>query len=186
MSWRGILTLVLLVAAVLSGWSAWRQRVEPVAVAATSTRADYLLRNFELIALDSQGKESFTLRAPQLARNPANQALTIKTPLFLLPDEDGQRWEVRSRTGWVSGDNSKVRLRGNVVANSPPGVGRPSVMKTEQLDVFPDKRKASSAVLVTINGPASTMHGTGMRADLASKRVQFLSKGQMQNDPTRR
>ena len=186
MTWRGTLTLVLLVAAVITGWSAWRQRADKTVETTASMRPDYVLHDFELIALDRLGKESFLLRAPQLARNPDDKTLSITTPLFLIPDKQGQHWEVRSKTGWVAGDNSEVRLRGKVEATSPPGDSKPSVMRTEQLNVFPDKNTASSAVLVAVTAPGYTMHGTGMQADLAAKRIQLLSKVSTRYDPKRR
>jgi lipopolysaccharide export system protein LptC len=186
MTWRGTLTLVLLVAAVITGWSAWRQRAATKAPAAASVRPDYVLHDFELVALNREGKEAFLLRAPRLARDPDDKTMSIATPLFLIPDKQGQRWQVRSKTGWVAADNSEVRLRGKVEATSPPGDARPSTMKTEQLNVFPDKNTASSAVLVTVTQPGFTMHGTGMRADLADNRIELLSKVNTRYDPKRR
>lgn len=186
MTWRGTLTLVLLVAAIVTGWSAWRQRADTTTPAAASARPDYVLHDFELVALDREGQEAFLMRAPQLARSPDDKTMSITTPLFLIPDKEGKHWQVRSKTGWVSADNSEVRLRGKVKATSPPGDSRPSVMKTEQLNVFPDRNTASSAVLVTVTQPGFTMRGTGMRADLADKRIQLLSKVSTRYDPTRR
>lgn len=186
MSWRSVLTLVLLVAALVTGWAVWRQRAPERVVAAADARPDYVLHDFELVALDKQGKEAFLLRAPKLARNPDDKTLSIATPLFLIPDKQGDRWKLRSKTGWVAADNSEIRLRGNVVATSPPDGSPPSTMKTEQLNVFPDADKASSPVLVTVTNPASTMRGIGMRADLATNRVQLLSKVRMSYEPTRR
>ncbi len=186
MTWRGVLTLVLLAAALLSGWAAWWQRDKTAAVEVVSARPTYLLRDFELIALDKEGKESFTLRAPELAQSPTDKTMLMQTPLFLLPDESGAKWEVRSKTGWVAADNSEVRLRGSVVANSPPSADRPTTMKTEEMNVFPDKNEATSAVLVTVEAPGSTMRGTGLKADLATQRIQLLSKVSTRYEPTRR
>jgi lipopolysaccharide export system protein LptC len=62
-NWRLLLTLVLLVAAALSGWSVWTHRPERRVVAAAEERSDYTLHDFELVVLDKQGRESFTLRA---------------------------------------------------------------------------------------------------------------------------
>ncbi len=184
MSWRGALTLVLLVAALATGWAVWRQRApEPVASVADA-RPDYVLHDFELVALDKQGKEAFVLRAPELSRDPDDRTLAIATPLFLIPDGEGQRWEVRSKTGWVAADNSEIRLRGDVEATSPPG-GTPAAMKTAQLNVFPDTNKAVSPVPVVVTTPGSTMNGDTMHADLASKRIQ-LSQARMTHDPKRR
>jgi lipopolysaccharide export system protein LptC len=185
-SWRGILTLVLLVAAAITGWSAWRQRAEEPAPVAAKDRPDYVLHDFELVALDKLGQEAFVLRAPKLERSPGDKTLSIATPLFLIPDKEGARWQVRSKTGWVAADNSEVRLRGNVEATSPPGEAHPTTMKTQQLNVFPDRNTASSPSRVVVTAPGYTMRGTGMRADLAAKRIQLLSKVSTRYEPTRR
>lgn len=185
MSWRGGLTLVLLLAAIISGWSAWRQRAETVTADPASERSDYVLHDFELVSLDEDGKESFTLRAPELARNPADGTTALETPLFLLPDRDGTYWEVRSRTGWLSADHDELRLRGEVVANTAADSARRVRMNTEQLNVFPQTRLATSAVLVTVTQPGTTMRGTTMRADLGSRNVQ-LQNVQARYVPTRR
>lgn len=185
MSWRGGLTLLLLLAAIVSGWSAWRQRADITTAGQASTRPDYVLRDFELVSLDGQGRESFTLRAPELARNPADGTTALQTPLFLLPDKDGSYWEVRSRTGWLSADHEELRLHGDVIAETAAASSRGIRMNTQQLNVFPQTRQATSAVLVTITRPGTTMRGTAMRADLASKNVQ-LENVQTRYVPTRR
>src|SRR3546814_13148225 len=111
MSWRGVLALVRPAAALGTGWSARRQRAEPPATATASARPDYVLHDFELVALDKQGKEAFTMRAPERTRSPDDRTLSIATPLFLLPDAEGERWELRSKTGWVAADHIEVRVR---------------------------------------------------------------------------
>lgn len=181
-----MLTLVLLVAALLSGWAAWLQRGPATTAAVSSLRPTYLLRDFELIALDGEGSESFTLRAPELAQSPADKTLSLQMPTFFLPDKSGERWKVTSQTGWVAADNSEVRLRGDVVAVSPPTTDRPTTMNTEELNVFPDKNEATSAALVTVSAPGSTMRGTGLQADLENQRIQLLSKVSTRYEPKRR
>src|SRR3546814_11434714 len=109
MSWRGVLTRVLLAAAIVTGWSAWRQRAEPPATATASARPDYVLHDFELVALAQQGKEAFTMRAPELTRSPADRTMSIAPPLFRLPDAEGQRGHTRSHTGWVAGEHNTAR-----------------------------------------------------------------------------
>jgi lipopolysaccharide export system protein LptC len=102
--------------------------------------------------------------------------MALETPVFLLPDDEGHHWQVSANTGWVSADNSELRLRGDVVTTSPQGQGRPTRMNTQQLNVFPDSSVATSADLVTITQPGLTMSGRGMRADLAAKRYTFQSQ----------
>ena len=145
MSWRGVLGLVLLVAAVLSGWSAWKQRDVPEPDMSSVERSDYLMRDFEMISLDDQGKESMTLRAPEMQRSPKDETFTITTPLFLLPDSEGQHWEMRAKSGWVSAKGDELRLTGDVRGTSPQQAEVPSTFDTQRLNVFPRRNLASTA-----------------------------------------
>ncbi len=176
MSVRVVLGLVLLAAAAVSGWSLWRNRVVEEQARAASGRSEYVLRDFELTALDKSGKESFTLRAPLLRETPGASTMELTTPLFLLPGEQGDYWEVRSKTGWVSEDRDEIRLRGNVHAQSPKNDPQPVDMKTQQLNVFPDTNRATSPAVVTITQPGSILRGRGLEADLAEKRYKLLSQ----------
>jgi len=185
MNWRSLLTIALLLAAIVSGWSAWRQRSDVDAPVRGSGKSGYVLHDFEVIALDSQGQQAFTLRAPTLERNSVDKTMTIATPLFLIPDDSGAEWQLRSTTAWVSADNSEIRLRDKVVGNSPP-TRSPAVFKTEQLNAFPEKKLVTSGVLVTVTSPGSTMHGTGMRGHLSDNRIELLSKVRMTYDPSSR
>jgi lipopolysaccharide export system protein LptC len=185
-SWRGVIALLLLAGALISGWSAWVQRDEEAPEPATPQRSDYVLHDFELVTLDAEGKESYSLKAPSLKQTPGQRTLELVTPLFLMPDQHGSHWEIRSQTGWVNEKSDEIRLRGEVVARSPMGASRPTTVNTEELDVFPNQNLATSPAVVTITGPGSTMHGTGMRAHLADKRVELLSKVKLSHEPNRR
>ena len=176
MNVRVVLGLVLLVAALASGWSLWRNRVAPEENKAETGRSEYVLRDFELTSLDNTGKEAFTLRAPKLQETPGASTMDLESPLFLLPDKDGDYWEVRSKTGCVSDNRGEVRLRGNVDVQSPDGGSRSVNMKTEQLNVFPETNRATSASEVTITQPGSILRGHGLEADLADKRYKLLSQ----------
>ena len=186
MNWRTAAILALLLGAIVSGWSAWRQRADDAPAAVASQRSDYVLRDFELVSLDSLGKEAFTLRAPELARDPTDETIVLQTPLFLLPDRDGYYWDVRSKTGWVSAGNDELRLRGDVVARTDPASGREMRMASQELNVFPETDLATSDAAVTITQPGTTMTGTGLRADLASKRIKLSSNVRTRYVPTRR
>ena len=184
MSWRGILTLVLLIAAAVSGWAVWQHSDRRGPDSTPAARSDYVLNDFQIITLNSQGKEAFTLRAPRLDRNPNDKTMTLVTPEFLFPDKDGAYWQTNSRSGWVSAKADEVRLRGGVnVVGPPPDQVR---MATEQLNVFPDAKRAASPVLVTVIQPGSTMRGLGMQVDMASKHYALLSQVQTRYDPSRR
>lgn len=188
MNWRALITALLLAGALISGWSVWTQRSREAAPAGAPARSDYVLIDFELIALDAQGRESFTLRAPRLARHPEEDTLDIATPLFLIPPGEragGDAWEVRAKHGWVSADGDELRLRDDVQGVST-GDGPRTTMATEQLNVYPEARRASSPGQVVITRPGSILTGRGLRLDLASKQYSFTSEVHQRYVPTAR
>lgn len=175
MNLRLLAGILLAVGAAAAGWALWNQRDGSVSSTPETLRSAYVLEDFELIALDEHGKESFTLRAPQLQQTPGGKTIDVSTPVFLLPDATGQPWRVRAHTAWIDEARTEIRLRGEVVANSPQGEPAPVTMTTEELNVFPRTRQASSAVAVTVTQPGLTMQGTGMQADLVSRDLELLS-----------
>lgn len=186
MNWRGILTLALLAAALITGWSLWQQRQQTRPAAARSDRPDYLLKEFEVVSLNEEGKEAFTLRAPLLKRRPDDKTMTLNTPLFLFPDKQGAYWQARSKTAWVSAKAEEVRMRGDVSIDSPVDDPRPVSMKTARLNVFPDKDVASTPDLVTITQPGLILRGRGFQTNLKTKRYEFKSQVRTTYEPSTR
>lgn len=185
MSWRGIFVLMLFLGALISGWAVWQHRKPPPRTLAENDRPDYVLHDFELIALDGEGKESFTLRAPNLSRRPGDETMTLTTPLFLLPDAEGQYWEVRSKRGWVSADHDEIRLEGEVKANGPADALRPVTMNTDRLSVFPQKNQARTDAVVTIVQPGYILQGRGFAVSTLTKRYEFRSEVMTRYAPRR-
>ena len=185
MSWRSGLTLLLLVAAIVCGWSVWKYAGGGEDVNA-KMRSDYVLHDYEIVSLDSQGKESFTLRGPRLQRDPGARSMTLEAPQFLVPDRDGAYWDVRATVGQVPDDGKELRLRGKVVANSPPQTPPPTRIETEELNLFPREHRATSASTVTITRPGLTMRGRGLQADFDRQQVSLLSDVRTRYVPTPR
>ena len=173
-SWRTGLTIALLLGAIASGWSVWRQS-RPVDDGVLKTRPDYVLRDFEITSLDKQGKESFTLRGPRLQRDPGAKSMTLNTPVFQVPDRNGAYWDVKAQRGLVPDDGKQLQLRGQVVATSPAQAPPPTRIETEQLNIFPSENRATSASVVTLTRPGLTMRGHGLQADFDTQQVSLLS-----------
>lgn len=189
MNWRAITTILLLLGAIVSGWSVWNQRTKDAAPTGQGLQSDYVLIDFELTALNPQGRESFTLRAPRLARDPQQKTMEIATPVFLIPP--GERaghdaWEVRSKDGWVSADGDELRLRGDVRGVSSGMTGPATTMTTRELNIFPDARRAQSQGQVVITRPGSILSGRGLQLDLATKQYSFKSEVRHRYVPTAR
>lgn len=186
MSWRGPVILLLLLGALVSGWAVWKHRRPPPAAGTASDRPDYVLHDFELISLDSEGKESFTLRAPRLERRPDDATMSLTTPVFKVPDGAGEYWDIRAKQGWVSADQKEIRMIGEVKANSPADDLRPITMNTERLNVFPRQNRAATDAVVTIVQPGSILRGRGFAVSTATKRYVFRSEVQSRYVTVRR
>ncbi len=189
MNWRAIVTVLLLVGALVSGWSVWTQRKREAAPSGAAGRSDYVLTDFELVALDAQGKESFTLRAPRLARDPQQRTMDIATPLFLIPPGQGagsDAWEVRAKNGWVSAGGDELKLRGEVRGVSSGMTAPPTTLTTPELNIYPEDRRASSPGKVVVSRPGSILSGRGLQLDLATKRYSFKSEVHNRYVPTAR
>lgn len=176
MSWRAILGLVLLLAAIVSGWSAWKNRDIPPPSRVLADRSDYVMRDFEMIALNGEGKEAVAVRAPLMTRDPRDETYTITTPLFLLPEEEGRSWELRSKTGWLSAKGEELRLRGDVHGTSPAGSARKADFRTASLNVFPNRDLAQTDDVVTVTQPGSRLTGRGFETNLKTKAYEFKSQ----------
>ena len=173
MNWRAWLTAALVIIALAAGWSLWQQHPRPTAPI-EGGRADYVLEDFELVSLDALGQEAFTLRAPRLERDPAVRTLNIRTPLFVFPAKPGSAgtpWEVRSKTGWVSAKGDEIRLRGDVQATSTNDRGNPLSLASQQLNVFPNTKRATSSVAVRLRQPGLILEGHDLDAMLDTKHV---------------
>lgn len=178
MSWRTTATWVLLVAAILSTWMVWRQRDTDSGPIGTQFRPDYVLKGLELVALDDQGREAFAMRAPRLTRDPSARSMDIQTPIFVIPsrpDQGGKPWEIRSVSAWVAPKGEEIRLRGQVRADTQDKQGRPVSIATEELNVFPGTKRATSDAKVAMTQPGFILSGRGLDAQLDAKRIVLES-----------
>ncbi|MEO5566171.1 MAG: LPS export ABC transporter periplasmic protein LptC [Luteimonas sp.] len=175
MSWRTTITVLLLVAALLSGWSIWRNRAQTHLDQTAGSRPDYVLHDFDLVVLDNLGQESFTLRAPTMLRTPGERSMQMTTPVFFLPDSNKHYWRVSARTGWVAPGGEELRLRGDVRVASPPEQ-REVLMATEGMDIYPNRDLATSDSVVTITQPGSILSGRGLETNLATRQYQLKSE----------
>lgn len=175
MNWRIALTLIMLAAALASGWSVWNLSQSSEASVLVA-RSDYVLRNYEITALDKLGRETFTLRGPELHRDPGSQTMSMTTPQFMIPDRNGYYWDVRAQHGQVTDDGKQLNLIEQVQVNSPPAVPPPTRIETSQLTFLLDTNQAKTAAQVTITRPGLTMRGKGLQADFDRHQIALLSQ----------
>jgi lipopolysaccharide export system protein LptC len=173
---RSLVAASLLAVAVVGSLAVWELRPKPKPSVPGPIRSDYILENFELTSLDENGKESFSVKAPHLERDPGGKSLTIRLPQFSFPDKDNGRWQATSNSAWVAEKGVEVRLIDKVEMIGPPSPrGERTRFSTARLQIFPKKDLALSEDPVTISRADSILHGTGLRADMKSHHIQLLA-----------
>ncbi|MCB1554871.1 MAG: LPS export ABC transporter periplasmic protein LptC [Xanthomonadales bacterium] len=168
----------LLPIALATGWWAWQlQEKEAPPPFVGPPRSDYAVDQFELIAFDDAGAESFSLRGPRLARHPELGSFDVEAPRIRVPDTDGKAWDGRADRAWISRDGELVKLRSRVDFRGPATAGfEPLRLRGDELDLMPKVRTATSEVAVTLTGPGSILRGRGLRADLNARRMELLNE----------
>lgn len=187
MNIRAIAIALLVLGAGFSGALLWQKRPAASEQVQTEQRSGYVLHQFELVALDENGQESFSVSAPYLQETPGQRTIDLTDPVFLLPDSDNTalHWELRAERGWINEDQTEVRLHESVQGTSPEGSARSLKMTTEQLNVYPRERRATSDEMVTVVQPGSTITGRGMEALFSENRVTLKSQVKARYVPTR-
>lgn len=179
MNWRVLLTVALVILGLAATYNLVTRGKVNQTVVGEGGAPDYILKNFELIALDANGKEAFSVRAPQLTRAEHDQHLELITPDFLIPpsaEGGNSTWKVKSQHAWVRNDNEEIRLKGDVIATTTTPQGKPLRVDSQQLNVYPRKQIVSTPILATVNQPGLRITGqNGLEAHMQSQRVIIKS-----------
>ncbi|KAB2901454.1 MAG: LPS export ABC transporter periplasmic protein LptC [Dokdonella sp.] len=184
--WLGV--GVLAFAAALTQYLVWLNRDRTNAQTfAGPPRSDYTLTDFTLDALDAQGRRTFQVSGPALARRgDGDGSIYVTAPHYLLIDGDGKAWHGRSDTAWVDRDGELMQLQGAVeLQRAADGDSAPLQIRSRDLSVWPRQRRLASDAQVTISEPGSILSGTGMRGDLDAKTLELLADVHARWQPAR-
>jgi len=184
---RNLWTILFFALAVLTSILVWNLRSKPLIKAEGPSRSDYVLHNFEMTTLDEKGKEAFRLKSPYLERDPKGKSLSILTPKFSIPDNNGGTWHAESGNAWVGPKAEEVRLQDKVEMIGPKTAsGQQTRFSAPQLTIFPKKNTAESKDVVTITRADSIIQGHGLQVDMQAKRFQLLADVKGRYAPPRR
>lgn len=141
-------------------------------------RSGYTLKDFTLYAYALDGSLSFRIHSPSLQRREGDQSLYIDQPHFLLPPENGAPgapWHGRSEYGWVSGDNSVLKLMGKVdMQRAASGLAPSAEIHTSDVTAWPRQHRLATDQPARLRQGTSRMSSVGLRANFDSKHLELL------------
>jgi len=184
---RSVVTVALALLAAASSIGVWQlRRDEAPPVLLGPPRSDYVLIDFDLLALDLDGKESFWAAGPRLTRHPGLGTLDIEQPRFSSPDKHGAVWTSRADRAFVNREGTELQLLQAAEVRGPaPAVGAPILLRSEALTLYPREQRLVSDVAVTVTEPGSILSATGLRADLNAQRVELLKDVRIRHEASR-
>lgn len=172
-----LLVALLALGALVTQLLVWLTRPTPEPPAFVGPpRSNYTLDEFELNGLDDEGRLSFTIVAPSLARRNDDGSMWIETPKFTIVGQSGENWKGDSESAWVTKDGARMLLAGAVqMHRDTTDPKRQAQVDTRDVTAWPKDSRMETAAPATITQPGSILRGTGMKADLNTHQLELLA-----------
>ncbi|PAU56563.1 LPS export ABC transporter periplasmic protein LptC [Pseudomonas sp. PIC25] len=180
------IVLLSLIAALLAAVGYWNIRPEsfldrPVA-AVDESAIDFYAINARSVQFQEDGKLRYEMRADRLEHVKATDITLLNKPDLLLYRGTELPWHVRSDRGEVAPEGQEVELIEAVRVERTDAKGRPTILTTSRLTVFPEKEYAQTQQAVRIEAANGVTTAQGMKAYLNDGRMLLLSNVRGQHE----
>lgn len=170
MSRTGALILLILVAAaIISGWLKISVPTSPVRQPQELKRSDYFMTDFNLRQYDRQGRLHYQMRGKRMEHYPIDDSALIRSPeLSVKPEQPENRWTISAEQAAApSRALDEIVFSGNVHMRRPSSFETAALsLRTQRLVIKPDAEQLTSDQAVTLNGPGAHIEGHNLNADL--------------------
>ncbi len=149
---------------------------------ATQPEVDFFALGSHTVQFKADGSKDYVLTAARIDHIKANDVTLVDQPELFLHRSAGEPWHVRSATAEVAPGGNQVELIDRVLIQRTDPKGRPIVISTSRMTVFPDKQYAQTRQPVRIEAANGVTTATGMNADLDQGRIRLLSNVRGQHE----
>ena len=181
------LTLILApIAALLIALGYWNIRPEsfmdrtPGAVNANAI--DFYVENGKSTQYQADGKLHYELTTKHLEHIKATDVTLLTQPDLQLYRGTAYPWHVQSERGEVAPNGNQVELIDSVRVARTDAKGRPTILTTSRLTVFPDEEYAQTQQAVKIDAANGVTTAQGMKAYLNDGRMLLQSNVRGQHE----
>ena len=179
--------LLTLIAALLVAIGYWNIRPEsfmqtPTASTAEQPPIDFYVLNAQTVQYQPDGKRHYELTAEKMEHIAATDMSLLTRPDLLAYRGTELPWHVSSERGEVGPQGQEVELIDKVRVERTDAKGRPTILTTSRLTVFPEKDYAQTRQPVRIEAANGVTTATGMNAYLNEGRMLLLSNVRGQHE----
>ena len=141
---------------------------------------DYIVEKFSFVRMTPEGKPRYLFYGAKLTHIPLDDASDVVQPIMQNMTPGQAPMTMNAKRARIYHGENKVDLLGQVDINRPPSPAAQGMrIKTEALTIFPDEERMQSDRLVQVTLGAATITGTGMRANNASRQLEFTGRGKI-------
>lgn len=171
-SWT--LPLFLLGGALLGVWLLdERRRSAADASIEHPDNADYYVLNARLTSTNPQGQPAYEMTADKVLYFADGTSGLQQVHAYALGGSSSA-WDLRADRGRISADGNRVDLMDNVRMEGELK-GKPILVTTQAITVYPDTEQLESAAAVNIKGDIHVTDAVGMRGEFSKRRLELLS-----------
>ncbi len=181
---RYISMVVVLVLALLSWWFQRQESATGVEQPRDSHVVDYSMRDFEVMAMDEQGRPRHRLRAVSMQHYMDDGSSILEQPELLLYRPTTQlggqltveRWQLRAEQAHIESNGAEALLKGAVQVQHIDE--KETVMQellTRDLRVYVDQQRAESGAAVEIRERHGVTRAQGLKIDIKAGQIELLA-----------
>ncbi len=139
---------------------------------------DFVAEDFGIVKMNAAGRPEYTLSAERMLHFPDDESTSVVAPRLVQRHAGAPAVVVSADRGLVSRNGDETSFSGNVVVVREASKGQSELrVKTEYLQVLPDRDLARTDKAVVITEGRSKLAGIGM--ELNSKTRQFALHSQV-------
>ena len=142
---------------------------------------DFYLINSSSKQYNEAGQLDLIMQSQSLQHNPENNSISLQKPYLLFFQDSVATWEVKALAGTAYDSDNKIDLeqQAEIINES-----RQTSLKTPQLFIYPDKKRANTEKNVTLKTANGVTRAIGMKADLSTREIALLDQVRGQYEPS--
>jgi lipopolysaccharide export system protein LptC len=177
-----LFTLAALLVAALGYWNLSPESFNPQSAGGTESAIDFYATNTHTVQYQVDGKLRYELTADKVEHIKASDITLMTSPNMNLFRGTELPWKIRSERGEVSPGGVEVELIDKVRVERTDAKGRPTILTTSRLTVFPEKEYAQTQQAVRIDAANGVTTAKGMKAYMNDGRMLLLSNVRGQHE----
>jgi lipopolysaccharide export system protein LptC len=151
-----------------------------IAAGAARNDPDYIVEKFSFVRMTADGKPRYLFYGAKLTHRPLDDVSDVERPMMQNMTPGAAPMAIVAEKARIRHAESQVDLLGKVDIHRPASpMGKDLRLKTEALTIFPDEDRMVSKQQVQMTLGAISVTGVGMRANNATRQIDFDSQGRL-------